>query len=147
MNTVYNPLKYKEYQSKYNINVAGLSSLAFSLSLVFLFAALIYLMLSLFNFNDPKFINNVGMFLIILTTSYLLNVFAKKHLLKRISEEQLEFIIKHQHTLGIENIEDIFCKKDLIPFLDKAYEIDQKLYQSGERRKEKFILSHSVASL
>jgi len=77
----------------------------------------------------------------------LFNVFAKKHLLKRLSDEQIEFLYKHQETLGIENVEDVFTKKDLIPIVDKAYEIDQQLYQSGERRKEKFILSHSIAPL
>ncbi len=147
MDTVYNPFKNKEFKSKHDVNVSVLSDLAFSISLVFFTASIVFLFLTLFTINEPVFSKNMGMFFIILTASYLFNVFAKKHLLKRLSDEQIEFLYKHQETLGIENVEDVFTKKDLIPIVDKAYEIDQQLYQSGERRKEKFILSHSIAPL
>lgn len=147
MNAVYNPFKNKESQSKHDVNVSALSDLAFSISFIFFVASMVFLCLTLFTIDEPVFSKNIGMFCIILTSSYLFNIFAKKHLLKRLSDEQIEFLEKHKDTLEIDNVEDIFTKKDLIPIVDKAYEMDQKLYQSGERRKEKFILSHSVTPL
>ncbi len=147
MNAIYNPFKNKEFQSKHDVNVSALSDLAFSISFIFFVASMVFLCLTLFTIDEPVFSKNIGMFCIILTSSYLFNIFAKKHLLKRLSDEQIEFLEKHKDTLEIDNVEDIFTKKDLIPIVDKAYEMDQKLYQSGERRKEKFILSNSIAPL
>ena len=147
MNAIYNPFKNKEFQSKHDVNVSALSDLAFSISFIFFVASMVFLCLTLFTIDESVFSKNIGMFCIILTSSYLFNIFAKKHLLKRLSDEQIEFLEKHKDTLEIDNVEDIFTKKDLIPIVDKAYEMDQKLYQSGERRKEKFILSNSIAPL
>ena len=124
-NSLYNPFSNKEFKSKYGIEICSYSSICFLLSNMVLIISFSFLGLSILIKNPENFWNYSFIFTGLIFTSYFLNIFAKKEMMKFISKEQLNFLINNQKEFGIEKIEKTMTKKEFIIYIDIFFENDK----------------------